>query len=197
MLDKVKTKIMFKIPLLFITLLYGCFPLGAEIQFVQFKWNAAICRDTCIPLLAKQLENMPQILDFQIDAHAGIANVRWRPDAEFSYGYFNFATRAAGVRMADIRVQVRGTIDHYGGDIFIVSLGDDTHFRVIGPLKTEPSRYTIKANLANHPLTPQREEKLIEASRSGEVITIEGPLFEPQNNILTIIAEKIFFPKEP
>ena len=94
-----------------------------------------------------------------------------------------------------IRDRVRGTIVHYYDKLFLVSLGDGSRFELLGPLIIEPNRYTIKANIANHPLPADRLDRLLEAERRNELITIEGPLFEPQWYRLALIVEKVTYPK--
>jgi hypothetical protein len=171
-------------------------PIHSEVEEVIFKWNAAICRATCIPFIAKQLEDMPQVTEFRLEAHTGIAYVHWNPKVEFSFGYFNFASRAAGIRIEDIRVRVKGTIIHDHDDIYIISSGDNTHFKVVGNLKTHVNQYTIQANVANHLFSEKQFERLLDAEEKREIVTIEGPLFEPQKNYLTIVSEKIKYPKK-
>lgn len=170
--------------------------LFAEVQEVSFTWNAAICRDQCTPNLTRQLKQIRGVSSFTIDEHAGRASLVWNPNEQFSFGYLNMASRLVGFRIIDTRVVVRGTVTRIGDDFYLISLGDQTKFRLLGPLQTDPSRYTIKYNIANHPLPFNMRDKLIEAQRRLIVVTITGALFEPQRYDLMLVIVKIEFPEE-
>lgn len=170
--------------------------LEAEVQKVVLKWNAALCQDTCVPLMQRQLQAIPGIANFQINAGAGIADIDWKPDAPFSFYPFNTATRSVGARLLDVRVKVKGTIVYDSQNLYLVSLGDNSRFILLGPLGMQSSQFVMQANPANHPLPADIKENLIEASRKHQTVTIEGPLFEPERYNLSLITEKIDFPKE-
>lgn len=174
-----------------------CFgALQAEIQEIILRWDAATCREECIPYLDSQIKAIPGVSQYEINSKTGVAQISWKPTTEFSYGYFNLASRMAGPRILDFRIKVRGTVLQGENGIFLASLGDNTRFLLIGPLKTDPHQYTINANLANHPLPERWKKRLLESARRQELITVEGTLFEPTRYIATIVVEQISYPKD-
>lgn len=167
--------------------------LKAEVEEIVMKWNALECLNVCIPTLTEQLQFIPNIDNLQINARAGTAVMRWKPNYFFSYEPFNLATRTVGIRIADFRMRVRGTINHQYDNYYLVSLGDNTSFLLLGPLRAEPGRYTIQHNIANHPLSPELRRKLLTAANNNLVVEIEGPLFEPLRYLLMLVVEQIKF----
>lgn len=168
--------------------------MQAEIEKILIKWNAALCLDTCIPLMERNLHAIKGVTDFQINPNAGVAEIHWDPQAHFSYEPFNLASRAVGSRILDIRVRVKGTIAHDRENFFISSLGDNTRFLLIGPIAPVPGGYTIRGNIASHPLSPSLKQQLLDAENAGKQVTIEGPLFQPTWYTLTLIAEQVNLP---
>lgn len=168
--------------------------LQAEIQKIIIKWNAALCLDTCIPLLESNLRAIKNVTDFTINSHAGTAEIHWRPGYKFSYEPFNLASRSVGIRLSDIRVRVNGTIAHDQENIFLLSLGDNSSFLLVSPLRPQGNRYMIDANIASHPLSPERRAEFLEAERLGKTVVVEGSLFEPQRYTLTLITQSVQIP---
>lgn len=167
-----------------------------EIQKVVIKWDAFTCLDTCIPLLDRSLRAIAGVTDVQINASAGIGEIHWQPQVPFSYVALNLAVRGAGIRPADVRLQVNGTIVGQGESIYLSSLGDNTLFLLLGPTRYEPGRYTIASNIANHPLSPALKMRLLAAQEQGQIVIIEGPLFEPNTAraSLSLITEQVKIP---
>lgn len=167
--------------------------LCAEVENIVIKWDAALCLDVCIPLLERNLRSIKGVTDFTINPMAGAAEIEWDPNVPFSYFPFNTASRATGLRLSDIRVRVRGTVSHDPSNFYLVSLGDGVQFQLVGPGKASFG-YTIQANIANHPLPAYRQEQLLDAENRRQIITVEGPLFEPNRYSLMLITEQIFVP---
>lgn len=171
--------------------------LTAEIQKIILKWNAALCLDQCVAPLLRQLDNIPGIANIQVNAQAGIAEVDWKPNAPFSYYPFNTAYRSAGVRVTDVRIKVRGTVViDSDNNFYLVSLGDNTRFVILGPLSAKANRYIIQSSGTTHPLPPHLREQLLQAQQSSQLVTIEGQLFQPEFYTLAIVAEIVNTPEE-
>lgn len=176
--------------------LFSCSVLSAEIEEIVMKWNALECLDVCIPTLQQQLDNIINVTDLQINPRAGTSVMRWKPNYPFSYEPFNLATRTVGIRIADFRMKVRGTINRQQDNYYLVSIGDNTSFLLLGPIRAEPGRYIIRQNIASHPLSPKLRQQLLLAANNGQIVEIEGPLFEPLRYLLMLIVEQIKFPEE-
>lgn len=172
------------------------FTLQAEVEEVLFTWDAALCQEQCIPLMERQLSSIRGVGSYVINPRAGRARIIWKPNDQFSFGFINLATRSVGIRQIETRVIVRGTITSIGGDFYIVSLGDRTRFRLMGPLRTRPGDYTIQANVANYAMSPMTIAKLHDAERKNLIVRVHGPLFEPERFYLAIIITKIEYPQE-
>lgn len=170
-------------------------PLFGEIQMVTFNWNAALCLDVCTPKLERELGSIKAITDLQINPQAGVAKMKWDPNYPFNFAPFNLATRSVGIRLNQIRVRVRGTIAHDVDNLYVISLGDGTRFQIAGPIQPITTGYTIRENIASHPVPLAMRERLLEAEANREITTIEGPLFEPFRYNLTIVAEQVRYPK--
>lgn len=170
--------------------------LKAEIEEIVMSWNALLCLNYCIPALQNQLSYIENLSDLQINSRAGTAVMRWKPNYPFSYEPFNLASRTIGIRISDFRVKVRGTIKHQQDNFYLVSIGDNSTFLLIGPIRAEPGRYIIKSNIASHPLSPDLRRQLQISSAKQEVVEIEGPLFEPQRFWLVLEVEQLKIPKE-
>lgn len=182
--------------LLTIFIFNGCFSLSAEIQSVVIKWNAALCLDVCIPGIERNLQSIQSVTDIRINARAGIAEMGWKPNYPFSFAPFNLATRSVGIRLSDLRLRVQGTIAHDVEGVYLVSLGDNTRFRLIGPIQPLAGRYVVQSNIASHPMPADLQQKLLDAEAQNTIVTVEGPLFEPFRYTNTIISEQVKFPKK-
>jgi hypothetical protein len=165
----------------------------ADVENVVIKWNAALCLDVCIPLLERNLRGIKGVVDFSINPSAGAAEIQWDPNIPFSYYPFNTASRATGLRLSDIRVRVRGTVSHDSSNFYLISLGDGVQFQLVGPTQAQIG-YAITANIATHPLPAYRKDQLLDAENRRQIITVEGPLFEPNRYSLVLIAEQVAIP---
>lgn len=170
--------------------------LKADILEMVMQWNALLCLDLCTDTLYQQLRNIPNLSDLQINPRAGTAVMRWKPNYPFSYEPFNLATRTVGIRIANFRLKVRGTIRVQEDNIYLVSLGDNTQFLLIGPIRAEPNRYIVRQNIASHPFSAQLRSDLLMAAANRQVVEIEGPLFEPLRYWLVLTVEQLKIPKD-
>jgi hypothetical protein len=170
--------------------------LKADIVEMVMSWNALLCLDLCTDTLRQELSYINNLSDLQINPRAGTAVMRWKPNYPFSYEPFNLATRTVGIRIADFRLKVRGTIRKDQDNFYLVSLGDNTQFLLIGPIRAESGRYIIKQNIATHPLSAQMRQDLLIAAANQQIVEIEGPLFEPLRYWLVLIVEQLKIPKD-
>lgn len=175
---------------LIVFFILSCSFLTAEVEEIVMKWNAALCLNNCVPLLARQLSYVKNLADVQLNDRAGVAVMRWKPNYPFSYEPFNLATRTVGVRIEDFRLRVRGTINQNGDNFFLVSMGDNTSFLLLGPATSLPGRY-IPKNIASHPLSPIMRERLALAAQRRDVVIIEGPLYQPLTYLLMLIIAQM------
>jgi hypothetical protein len=169
--------------------------LQAEIEEIMIRWNAATCLETCIPLLRKSLAAITSVNNLQMNGRSGTAVMGWSPNQPFSYEPFRLASSAAGVRILDMRLRVRGTIAHDIDNFYLVSIGDNARFLLIGPIQANGANYVPYYNLLTHPLTGPVIAKLLEAERNQQTVSISGPLFLPTHYPRTLIAEQIKFNK--
>jgi len=178
-----------------VCLIFKSFSLKAEIQEIVMKWNALLCLNTCEPFLSQQLNNIPNLSSVRIDPRAGTAIMKWKPEYPFSYEPFNLATRTVGIRIADFRMKIRGTIRQVQDNFYIISAGDNTTFLLLGPVRVTPNRYIVEQNIASHPLSADIRLKLLKLATDQQMVIIEGPLFEPLRYLLMLVVEQLKLPK--
>ncbi len=168
--------------------------LQAEIVNIVIKWNAFSCANICVSSLQNNLRSINGITDLVINPMAGVAEIEWNPRIPFNFYSFSIASRTIGIRINDVRLRVKGTIFHVGNNIFLNSLGDGSQFLLLGPIQPQASTYIIQQNVASHPISAELREKLLDAERRQEIVTVEGPLFEPYRYNLTLEIEQIDIP---
>jgi hypothetical protein len=163
------------------------FGLMAEIEQITLKWNPAVCSDICSSTLEKNFQTIKGVSNLQLDHKAGTAAMNWASGIPFSYNPFYAALHSQNLRIKDIYLRIRGNITHDTENFYIVSLGDNTRFHLIGPVQEQPGQYVIQANIATHPLSAELREKLSTAEKNKQTITIEGLLFEPTRHVNTLV----------
>lgn len=166
-------------------------PLTAEVEQVTVRWNAVTCYDTCTPLLENNLKAISSVHNLQMNGRSGAAVMGWNPQHPFSYEPFRLASSAAGVRLLDMRVRVRGTIAHDADRFYLVSTGDNARFWLLGAIQTGNDRYVPRYNTESYPLTGPIKAQLLEAEERGLTVVISGPLYLPTQYPRTLIAEQI------
>lgn len=184
-------KVLYPLFSIFFALLFN---LHSEVDKVILTWDAALCLDQCTLPLEKNLRGIEGVKAIQINAKSGNAVIDWAPNTPFSFGPFNTATRFTGIRLSDIRVRVRGTVSQQGSDFYLTSVGDNTRFLLVGPLKYEPEHYLIKEATASHPIEGNLRTQMQTAVGNNSVVTVEGPLFEPYRMYLAIIVQQFKLP---
>ncbi len=165
--------------------------LPAEVEQITVRWNAVTCYDTCTPLLENNLKAIANVTNLQMNGRSGAAVMGWNPHQTFSYEPFRLASSAAGVRLLDVRVRVRGTIAHDADRFYLVSTGDGARFWLLGPIVTGDNRYVPRYNPESYPLVGPVKTQLLEAQEKGQTVVISGPLYLPTRYPRTLIAEQV------
>lgn len=165
--------------------------LSAEVEQITVRWNAVTCYDTCTPLLENNLRAIANVTNLQMNGRSGAAVMGWNPHQTFSYEPFRLASAAAGVRLLDVRVRVRGTIAHDADRFYLVSTGDGARFWLLGPIVTGNDRYVPRYNPESYPLVGPVKAQLLEAEEKGQTVVISGPLYLPNRYPRTLIAEQV------
>ncbi|HRD55378.1 MAG TPA: hypothetical protein PLC42_03170 [Parachlamydiaceae bacterium] len=177
----------------FFTFYSFLFPLHSDIQEVKVFWSAPLCTPSCYSLLATEFRKVPGVADVEMNGAAGQANLKWTPNASFSFHAVDAAMRMVGPRLHNIRVKVRGKIQEAQGTIKLISEGDQTEFYLLGPAGFAPGQ-TLTQSVYNRPLTPNIQEKLLSAKQQNLTVIIDGPLFQPQRSPPNqLVAENISF----
>ncbi len=170
--------------------------LIAEVEEIILRWNAITCYEICVPRLEENLRAIKAVRHLQMNGRSGVATMGWDPNHPFSYPPFQFASAAAGVKLLDIRLRVRGQIIQDANHYYLTSIGDGERFWIIGPLIVEPGRYTSR-NVESHPLPTLMKLRLSAAEEEGQTVVIVGPLLFPFYKYpRTLIAEQIEVPEE-
>jgi hypothetical protein len=178
-----------KIALLFLCLLLHI-QANAEIQDVTVMWRGALCDRRCVDSLYRLFKQIRPIASVTIDPQAGKAHMIYKPGSKFEFQPINYAMRRIGLSLRDIRVRIRGTISHTGDTLFINSLGDTTRFALIGFPEASRQRYVVPFSRYNRPLEADVKRALLFAEANHQLVTIEGPIFEPYGTDMILVVEK-------
>lgn len=186
-----------------IILMFLCvMPLTAEIEWVIIKWTPGLCLTNCTQILGPRLRQIPGVSEVSIDQPQAQAQLRWLPGFTFSYTPIEAALAWVGLSInpTGLRVKVRGQIMHDRVNIGLVSIGDGTAFILLSPVAPRLSGYTEEFNVASYVLTPQTRDQLLQAEATGQIVTIQGPIFSPWRSPpdpLMLIIEQITFSPPP
>ncbi len=166
--------------------------LLGEVEYVEIKWTPGLCSESCAKNLRTQFSKTAGVASSEVSASSAQAKLHWKPNVTFSFGPINAAMSMIGLSMTELRVKVRGTIIHDAKTVTLVSLGDNTRFQLLGPTQASKTGYAIAHNINSHPLPPDTRTKLLDAQTQKQVVTVEGPLFEPERSPpLYLITEKL------
>lgn len=171
--------------------------LFSEIQQVTIKWIPMQCQASCMKGLEAAFRKIPGVTAINMNQPGGQAELQWRPNAILAMGPINAAMSSIGLSIEDIRVRVRGSIVHDDRDVYIVSLGDSTMFKLMGPLVPKPNQYTMNSSVYNRPLSPQMRDELLQAQADGKLAVLTGPLFESERSPpIMVIVESLRYVRE-
>lgn len=190
-----------KITLLF-SLLLPLF-LNAEITRFTLSWDPVYCNQpTCKRLLSTWIKEMHQVGQLKFDEKGNKAIIYWKPYTDFNYDVIDNLMHRLGLapqientptyesKLAGI-IKLRGTITHDADFVYIRSIGDNSRFVLIGPTRDQTTRYVEKFSFENRKLDPKIRLMLLEAEEHFRVVTIEGPLFEPERRPPLYIVVKL------
>lgn len=173
----------------------------AEIQKINITWTQLLCNtQTCIGLLEKEFRKVPGIEEFTINQSAGQAEIKWKPNARFSFSDVNVPMRLVGLSIRDIHIKVRGTLTHDAKTVTITSIGDGTRFQLLNPVISQPGKQAPVFNLAARQLAPELYQKLVAGETQKMIATVEGQIFMPGRSPASqIVVEHLEFtkPEEP
>jgi hypothetical protein len=170
--------------------------INAEIEYVKVKWLPTACIGSCALTVNKYFVGMPGAAEVIVNQQQGQGTIRWKPLVPFTYDYINTALRLTGLgtKTSDTRLRVRGVILHSPNAVILQSLGDNTQFVLLSPAAGSITQYVPKNNIDAHRLAPELRQRLLDGERDFCVVTIEGPLFEPQRMAgLYLIVEQVAF----
>lgn len=161
-------------------LLFFSSPLAAEVEWVRITWTAQLCERGCQQNVEKNLSKIKGVTQVEIDGPGGVATLRWDPRHRFSYMPIDYAMRMVGPSIREIRVKVRGTINHHGKVFNIVSTGDNSSFELLAvPIPLMKNDTVANNSLYTRELEPAMRSQLENAEKAVKTVSIEGPLFEP------------------
>lgn len=163
----------------------------AEIESVVVTWRPGSCTLNCPKLLEEKFKKIQGIDQLSVDLAGSQAVIKWKKNARFSYSEFNTALRIVGLSMMDIRLRVRGTLQHTPNTVTLTSLGDGTRFELLNPLTADITNIGGKNNREARRLTPELYQKFLDAQSRGLVAIVEGPLFMPWRNPNDLVAEQV------
>lgn len=149
-----------------------------EVQKITIKWTAALCQPSCIKGLEKEFKKIDGVAGVTIDQSAGQADIRWKPNVPFSYLPIKYAMSAIGLYVTELRMRVRGTIEHDRTNVMLVSIGDNSSYTLISPIIPNQSQSAQLWNTESYQMTPQMRERLIATETDHQVVTIDGPIFQ-------------------
>ena len=167
-------------------------PLFSEVQYAQIRWNPAHCVNKCPETIAQQLKIFPGIASLTMNPTAGQADLIWKPDVPFLVSYLANIFAQQRVTVYSIRIKVRGTIQVFGNQVSLLSLGDNTTFSLVSAPKIQINRNQAYYNPANYPLDPYLKDQLAKAANEKKIVHIEGPLLAPDSALsLMLIPQNV------
>lgn len=173
-------------------------PLQGEIQKVLVHWKGISCNTTCVQMLEQQFRKTPGVAGLVMNPQLQTAELRWMPTTPFTYQAVKFAMQSVGPGIEDLRVKVRGTIQAQNNNLWIISLGDNTPFLLLGPTAAQPGGMTQYYSYTYHPLSAAMQAQLLQGAREGRVAIIEGQLYFPDRSppLMLIITNMQFVQPE-
>ena len=167
-------------------------PLNGEVERITVSWNSAICNAHCAELIEKNFMNLQELDQVNVDPGRGVANLRWNPETPFSYAPIRTSMAMVGAKINDIRVRVRGVVREEGKDVALYSLGDNTRFLLVSPIRPQPHRQTVLPHPSLRELDPGLRDRILVDAEQDKIMVIEGPLYKPSRSPpLMIVIERI------
>lgn len=163
---------------IFCAILFLQSSIYAEIEEVTITWRAASCDAGCGVLLNKEFRKIYGVADVQISVPEGQATLKWKPNAPITFQSLDTAMHMVGPGMQNLRMKIKGHIQSTTSGISLVSDGDGTLFPLISTIHPQVNQYTETESIYNRKLSPDIQKQLLEIQKSGQSVTIDGPVFE-------------------
>ena len=171
----------------FIFILYWS-ALSSEIEKISFTWDSPQCDARCARQLETRLKALRNVASVDINVSQGKGDVYWKSEQPFDFRKFETELRLFGLRMRDISIKMRGTISHSGDTFYVKSIGDNTKAELLSAPQPSASQYVELHNIYGYRLSRDLQKKYLDAESKHQVVTIEGPLFEPYRGVLRVIV---------
>lgn len=168
-------------------------PLISEIERVTITWRTLNCQNNCPSLLDQQFRKINGIAEFSINAPAGVAFLKWKPNVPFSYSAIDIAMRMVGLSFTDIRLRVTGTLQYSRNTVTLTSAGDNTRFNLLNPVVPDLTGQATEFNVDARSLTTGLFQNLVDGATKRMVATVEGPLFMPWRDPSQLVVEQLSF----
>ncbi|MCE5317055.1 MAG: hypothetical protein LLG04_06790 [Parachlamydia sp.] len=159
----------------------------AEVQKVIVHWRGITCGAVCVAMLTQKFQQTPGVASVTMYPAAQAADLRWSPLVPFNYRMVKFAVQSVGPGIEEIRVKVRGVIQYQNNQFWIISLGDNTPFALLGPTVGQPGGQSQYYSLAYHPLSAELQQALLLGIQQQRVAIIEGQLYLPDSTGLNML----------
>lgn len=172
-------------------LLFSVSYISAEIKTVTISWRNINCPEQCIQHLEKFFYDHPPVATVRMNQGGGNAVLTWKPNQPFEYQPVNYAVRRIGLSANNVRIKLTGTISHFGDRFYITSLGDGTRIELLSAPASSKTDYVEKWSYFTHTLSPGYQNQFLDAQRRHLLVTVEGPLFEPDRPPLKMDVESV------
>ena len=162
-----------------------------EIVTVTATWNPGICNDKCGEMLGKALNKNGAIQ--KIDLTSGKVVMYWKPNAPFNYQTLkrNFQSVGVGLNLTPYELKVRGTVFKQGGDVVLVSIGDNTRFNLIGPAPVSSNQYVSRGTIVNRKLQGELLDQVELAMKNRAIVEVTGGLYLPETPPMRLAVNKL------
>lgn len=172
---------------------------GAEIQNVTLRWIPGGCTTGCNQMLGQRFQMIPGVASINVNPPAGQMDVRWKPNFPLNFQPINAAFSSVGPSIEEMRVKVRGTLQSNGKQFFLISIGDNTMFQLLGFPQAQPNQYIpLSYNPINYPLSPSMIQQFNQAAAQNQITIIDGPILAPERSPpWMLIVQNVQFVQAP
>jgi hypothetical protein len=154
----------------------------AEVIWAKLYWKPDFCPASCYPLLERRLESIDCVSRVDFNFVEGCAKLVWKPNQPYDDRRVRTPVAWVGLHISDVRLRIRGIIEHDDKEVFIVSLGDGTRMPLLSPPKPEEGRYVSKPNRAAYSIEPTLKDRLIASAKKHPFEIIAEVRFESRSN---------------
>lgn len=167
----------------------------AQVEKVTITWRGILCEKICMSQLEGQFRRIPGVEN--VTMYTGQADLKWRANFPFAFSPINTAMELLGITINDIRVTVRGTLQHRNDQVTLISSGDYTRFELLNPVKPQYGQ-APQYNTAARSITRPLLQELIDGEVQGKIAIIDGPLLFPERSPpLTLVVDRLTFSNPP